>query len=428
MRPPPRRAPGPSDAEGAAPGPPLALPEWREPPAADERVAHLPADLEGSPLFAGLGPDQRDQLARHARLRTYADGQVIRREGERFDSLVILRSGSARVEKVDRESGDAFALAAVQAGGAIGELGLVDDASASATVVADGPVQALSLDLAAVLQDPQAASLRAALFANLAPVLSARLRRSSETAVAGMRAELELSRQREDAGRFVIALVVVACACMLGMAALHEVPAAYVPSQTWVSAGSIVLTAAVMIGLLRGSPGALERRGVSLRGFWRHAGEATLVTLPALAALVALKWAFLRAVPALQGLPLFAPGAIFGEEPFRAGFWAMAVALYAALVPLQELYYRAGLQGSLQQMMPTPGRTNWKAILIANLVFASVHSWIGVRFAAAALLPGLLWGWLYDRQRSLVGASVSHALFGAFALFVLGMQTIVGGR
>lgn len=74
-----------------------------------------------------------------------------------------------------------------------------------------------------------------------------------------------------------------------------------------------------------------------------------------------------------------------------------------------------------------PGRTNWKAIVIANLLFASAHAYIGFWFCVFAFLPGLFWGWLFARQRSLVGVTVSHILVGLWAIFALGIHAVIGG-
>jgi CRP/FNR family cyclic AMP-dependent transcriptional regulator len=41
-----------------------------------------------------------------------------------------------------------------------------------------------------------------------------------------------------------------------------------------------------------------------------------------------------------------------------------------------------------------------------------------------AFFTGLFWGWLYARQRGLVGVSVSHVLLGMWALDVVDLGVL----
>jgi membrane protease YdiL (CAAX protease family) len=95
---------------------------------------------------------------------------------------------------------------------------------------------------------------------------------------------------------------------------------------------------------------------------------------------------------------------------------------------VQELVARAGLQGTLQNFIPTPpDHINWKAIVVSNLLYSSAHSYIGFWFCVAAFVPGLFWGWMFAKQRSLVGVTVSHIAVGLWAIFALGVHAIIGG-
>lgn len=115
-------------------------------------------------------------------------------------------------------------------------------------------------------------------------------------------------------------------------------------------------------------------------------------------------------------------------RPFDLGFYLFAVVLYAIHSPLQEFVVRAGLQASFQHFRPVePGRVNWTAIIASNLIFASAHCFLGPGFTFAVFGPGLFWGWMFAKQRSLVGVIVSHIALGLWALFALGVHAVVGG-
>jgi CRP/FNR family cyclic AMP-dependent transcriptional regulator len=99
-------------------------------------MAHedIKAFLKRVPLFSSLGERQLDALASGTVRRTFAKGRLIVAEGEASQSLYILLSGRAKVQRSDSE-GKEVILAIVGAGECIGEMSLIDDAPRSASVV-----------------------------------------------------------------------------------------------------------------------------------------------------------------------------------------------------------------------------------------------------------------------------------------------------
>jgi CRP/FNR family cyclic AMP-dependent transcriptional regulator len=91
--------------------------------------------LGALPMLSGLNPRQRARLAARATTHIYPAGSVIVRQGDTSMALYVVLSGAARVER-DNEGGDPIPLGELQPGGMFGEMGLVDDVTRSATVVA----------------------------------------------------------------------------------------------------------------------------------------------------------------------------------------------------------------------------------------------------------------------------------------------------
>ncbi|MFQ6275716.1 CPBP family intramembrane glutamic endopeptidase [Coxiella burnetii] len=79
---------------------------------------------------------------------------------------------------------------------------------------------------------------------------------------------------------------------------------------------------------------------------------------------------------------------------------------------LQSSFYHF-LTGSVQ-------KRRWYAIIVSNFLFSFTHLHLAYAFAYAVLLPGLFWGWLYSRHKTILGVAVSHILIGIWALFILG--------
>jgi CRP/FNR family transcriptional regulator, cyclic AMP receptor protein len=91
------------------------------------------------PLFASLSKRHLRHVAGLAKIRKFHDGAVMMRAGDAGDAMYVLLDGRATVR---RRRGGAVKL---EMGAFVGELALLDDGPRTATVVADGPVVALSI-------------------------------------------------------------------------------------------------------------------------------------------------------------------------------------------------------------------------------------------------------------------------------------------
>ena len=91
------------------------------------------------PLFASLSARNLRHVAGLARIRRFHDGAVLMRAGDAGDTMYVLLDGRATV-KVPRRGEVTLELGAF-----VGELALLDDGPRTATVVARGPVIALSI-------------------------------------------------------------------------------------------------------------------------------------------------------------------------------------------------------------------------------------------------------------------------------------------
>ncbi|MGH2933770.1 MAG: cyclic nucleotide-binding domain-containing protein [Gaiellaceae bacterium] len=91
------------------------------------------------PLFAGLSGRQRRKVSEAARLRRFADGAPFVQAGEPGEALFVLLDGQVSVRQPGRQA------LTLGMGSIIGELALLDGGPRSATVVAKGPVVALTV-------------------------------------------------------------------------------------------------------------------------------------------------------------------------------------------------------------------------------------------------------------------------------------------
>lgn len=135
-------------------------------------------------LYQGMEPLERDQLDRAMVQKFFAPGQTIVAAGEPSDELMLLLHGSASIVVRDAQGKD-IRLAGVRRGATIGEIGFLDRAPRSATVVAQEAVTVAVLHRSAydslAAQSPQIVQR---LLANIALELATRLRHTNRLATA----------------------------------------------------------------------------------------------------------------------------------------------------------------------------------------------------------------------------------------------------
>ena len=160
-------------------------------------------DVEGKteilrriPLFQHMTYKELLAILGIARGRQFDQGGPIIKEGESGDELFVLFRGRVDVIK------NGLHIAQLKPGGHFGEMGLVDQAPRSATVVAAEDTSAISIDRDSLLKLMRRDSLLAVkLLWSFVQVLSERLRNTNE-ALADLKHELDQVRQKatDDTG------------------------------------------------------------------------------------------------------------------------------------------------------------------------------------------------------------------------------------
>lgn len=90
------------------------------------------------------------------------------------------------------------------------------------------------------------------------------------------------------------------------------------------------------------------------------------------------------------------------------------IVLLLVIIPGEEIFWRGFIQKRLSSYV-----NGWTSIVISALLYASVHLYSGTfMLPLAALVAGLLWGWLYTWKKSIPLLIVSHLIFDLF-LFVI---------
>ncbi|MBV8814523.1 MAG: CPBP family intramembrane metalloprotease [Verrucomicrobia bacterium] len=232
----------------------------------------------------------------------------------------------------------------------------------------------------------------------------------------------QITKTRDLMGHFLIYIIVNSC--------FYSVVVHFSRNLVYDLDTNILISACLLLVLLLTSvsvvlkrPGCLEFYGLRWSDWPTAVYTAVTYSLPILALIVLAKWIAIRILPTFDRLDLFSGR--LSQYPLQSNHLAQ-LAIYVVLTPVQEFIARSVIQGSLQEFLSGRGRT-FKAILISNLLFSTFHLFVSPYFAVASFLPGMFWGWLYSRQRSLISVSASHTLIGVWALYVVGTPSIVTG-
>lgn len=379
------------------------------------------AVLGRCPIFRRCGMADLDALALSARWVEHADGTDLVREGDLPHELLVIDSGRAQVLKRG-VAGDEHAINHLGPGDSIGEMALFDRVPRSATVRALGPVRTLVLPLSHILQQAEARPSLVPVLVDIGALVAERLRVAGVHAAAAADRTLAEERTRAVMGRFTLLLMLAYTLYTWVLGTAVQVKQTFGHSE-FVTVPAIFVCCAILFVFVRVSGYPARFFGLTTEHAGRDTLDAVLFTLPLLAGTVVLKLALVRWVPEMQGLPVFQ---MFSPPPPgrpAAGFKPWLVAAYVFFAPFQELIYRGGVQGPLSHFLT--GR--WRdvlAIVGANVIFSAAHLYVSPGLAVVAFVAGLFWGWLYARQRGLVGVSVSHVLLGFFAFEVVGLGVL----
>lgn len=131
-------------------------------------------------LFRGLDEAQLERLLKQAELVEFAAGEYPIREGEQDHHLFVLLAGKAGIYK--RATGIQKLIQELGPGECFGEMSLVECRSRSASVKAHTACRALRLDGDQIQDLPD---VGAALFRNIAILLSQRLRHANDLLTLG---------------------------------------------------------------------------------------------------------------------------------------------------------------------------------------------------------------------------------------------------
>ena len=171
--------------------------------------------------------------------------------------------------------------------------------------------------------------------------------------------------------------------------------------REYVSRSVEFLTLGIVILIMYRMRMPLKDFGVTLSGWRKALAESLVISVVVIALLAIIKMICNR----------YLPGTFKESSVFNMGYFGISYVAYILVAPVQEFIARGTMQGSLSRLIP--GRYNGlAAILVTSFLFGSLHMCHSLHLSIAALITSWLWGWMYQRQKTIIGVSLSHFLIG----------------
>lgn len=408
--------------------------------------------LQKNSLFGSLSSKQLDQLVPLFKMNTFDTNEIIVQEQDIPIDLYVIVEGAVEVLKKSTD-GSLLRISIIRSGEVIGEIGLLDNSPRSASVKTIMPTTLISISIADLkaltnentfynqmiskLNDlvKEVQSNRAeqpiypVLISNLATTLSSRIRQTNQITAESLKSELELNKARVAMGKFMINLLFVLAVYMYTFKIIEKLAQNNI-STSIISIPIIIFFALAVLMMMKSSGYPMAFYGLTLN-YWRESLRDCIIASIALTLiLILIKWLAISLVPQFSNLTLVHLSvtgnlqALSTDNQTSIPLFITLMCAYLVFTPIQEFICRGALQGSLQEFLSGPNHIGW-AIIMSNILFSVTHLHVSIGLALTVLLPGLVWGWMYSRYKTLLGVSISHLIVGGMAFFVFDIKSLL---
>lgn len=296
------------------------------------------------------------------------------------------------------------------------------------------PTTLLCIDLEKFRNDRKYNQLQPKLMHNMTNYFSERLQyteqvliNTSDIAMKSIDKQFEDEKLRVLFGMFVVRMFVILCIYTISLHGLQIVEGNF-GDPAIVSTSMLFIVSFFVYRAMMKTQLPLNEFGISTTDWKKATVEGILCAVVLFILMLIIKFALIKTLPQFSHLPLFEFNTGLNKHLEITSWKAFFIMLvYIVFAPVQEFLVRGGLQSSLFSFLT--GSLNqkiWISIIVSNLIFVAFHSHISFLFSLTALIPGIVWGLLYSRHKTLIGVSISHILVGVLVVFMLGITSLVG--
>lgn len=336
-------------------------------------------------------------------------------EGEEGDRLYMIEEGKVEIYK------DGVTLAHRTAGDHFGVMALVDETKRSANVktVAKTQLKSIEGEKLKELSHHAEDSIFFKILLNHLHYQQSALRNMNLTTIQETKQKLEVAKKNITFSQFFLFTLTILIFYMFLLGIFLEWKE-YLHTDFYISTAVPLIIAVLGIASYRyvkisGFPPSFF--GMTTQNWKAHIKESLAWTSVFLLLLTLAKWLMITFIEDYQGQTIINVKRIMR---FELHWVLLFYTLYVIFSPVQEFIARGVYQSGLQNLF-TGKYATFNAIILSNLLFSSFHLIFNLYFAIVTFIPGIFWGYMYARQKSLVGVGLSHILIGVYSSF-LGMH------
>lgn len=372
--------------------------------------AQIIAFLKKTQLFSDLSDNEIFSILPFIHMQSYQKGDWITREGDDEKDIYLVMQGRAEVIKEIPEQKSFQVLGVLKSEEWAGEMAYFENKKRSASLRALEPSKILIFSIEKFHALANTELLYSKIESHFIQRMSQRLREANQNLTEAYEEKLKILRVNNNVSRSIVYFFIFIALYFYSIN-LFNIYVAIYPLLNKVFVPVVLIVASLLcFWLIKKSECCLDFFGLTLKNMWRNLIEAVLFSLPFIFALFIFKWYLVGNFFSEDKQPIFA-------HMSSVSFFILAL-VYTLLVPVQELLTRGIAQSYFREFFTGSFRI-FLSILLPNLIFQAFHAVFDVWFALGSFVSGMFWGWLYERQKSLVGPIVSHALIGLFFLFFL---------
>ncbi len=373
--------------------------------------------LESSKIFSSFDPKELESIVPYFEIIFLEPGDYLVREGDAGVNMYALIKGKADIFKEDKEAVKTHRIGSLEPGEWVGEMASIEGVKRSASIRCTEKCEVLVFLLDKLeLTDTIFAKIQSILARNV----SRKLRTADEKIVASLTENVKILQASNVLGRTIVHTFVLIAVWFNLALILRYIPHRHSAIDPIFTAGMLIVFGLSMGYIIKGSGYPISFFGLTLKNWPRFALQGVIYTIPILILLTCVKWIGVTHLVKYQSLPIFS----FKPADQTVTQAVIFGLMYIITVPVQEFIIRGGIQTCFRNFFLGPNRV-YLAILTSNLLFELLHTVKSLPLAIGTFIFGFFWGALLEQQKSLVGVIVSHVLVGAWAFFVLDLQTVI---
>lgn len=349
------------------------------------------AQLKRNPILEGLTVSEINELVAQSEIKTFQKGSYFVHEGDASREMYIILEGSVTLEKYDQSQSLKHKLSELNKGDCFGEVSFATEESKRlCDVVANETTVAMVLERGHITKQ----KILNKILDNITALLSTKLNKSNDSYVLNLEHQISLLKRSVHFGRLFLVITFALGFSSIFIQVMTEYDTGI--NVNTAEAGWVYLIALMLpiLYVIWKNPEPISSYGITKVNFKNSFVESTILII------------------IIAPILIWSLGHSFKQTILL--FLSPMALNYLVHSGLQEFVARGVLQTTLLKLFANSNP--FLSILLAAFLFAIFHLQYGLNAVFFTFISGLLFGYVFYRQKNLVGAWMIHFVLGWIAL------------